>query len=637
MKKDIIHRLMILILLSATLSFVVNYYIETDNEINEFYSRSEDTIQQIAEKIEENNSEIDEVVLELMEENLSKAKVLSEFITHDPDIIYDNEKQLKYMELLLFDEVHFFNEDGVIFAGTTPAYYGVSMDSGEQIQFFLPMLEDKDLELAQELKPNTSDGKVVQYAAVWNKEHNVIVQVGHEQPLFEQVMEDLSLTRVFSFMITDPDMGFLAYDKSTGEIFTDSENSLGSNIPEDMTELDSKGRYIHDAEAYYFYTKEIDEIVLGLSMSELDLLGPVYSSIVLNSVLFTLNCAAIIIIILLLLNNIIIKPIHSLVFEMKKIGTGNYDEKVKVNNTREFAYLSDNINELVGQLTSHSKRLDRLFSNITVPIAIFEYNEITHKFSITGKLFEVLHIDEDIWREIESDGKLINERLKQIVENPLDTEQGVYAKKESNHTYYYKIKFYKEDDNKLWWIIIDVTGEVHNQEKFRNERDIDHLTSLYTRWGLRERIDKLLENGVEPKSMALIMLDLDNLKFVNDTYGHECGDDLISTAADILKNSCAPYKFVSRIGGDEFVIVFYNASSEEEIVGYVNDLYEKIDKAYITTSSEEKVKISFSGGYVFYDADYNGYEKMLAAADKAMYTVKRTKKGRIIPFDKSME
>ncbi len=84
----------------------------------------------------------------------------------------------KIAKLLEVDEVHLFDTKGFIYAGTNPEYYGFNFDSGEQMNFFKPMLSDHDLSLCQDVTPNTAEGKLMMYALVWREDKKGLVQIG---------------------------------------------------------------------------------------------------------------------------------------------------------------------------------------------------------------------------------------------------------------------------------------------------------------------------------------------------------------------------------------------------------------------------------------------------------------------------
>lgn len=72
------------------------------------------------------------------------------------------------------DEIHIFDTTGRIYAGTHPEYYDYTFDSGEQMNFFKPLLTDKSLHLVQDITPNTAEAKMMQYSALWSKSGEII-------------------------------------------------------------------------------------------------------------------------------------------------------------------------------------------------------------------------------------------------------------------------------------------------------------------------------------------------------------------------------------------------------------------------------------------------------------------------------
>ncbi len=633
MKTIIIKRLAIAIIISAILSFFISYFIQIGLSKNSFYADSESKIDQIMERVVYNNSLNLEMTEKLKDEYLAKANIMSHILEYDPELMYDIDALHEYMDLLLFEEIHFFDETGTIFAGTNPEYYGISFDDGEQIGYFTPMLEDRDLEMAQDLVPNTATQKLIQYVIVWNEDKDVMIQLGHEpQHLIDQ-LKHTQLSSVMSSFITDENTYFFAYDALTQEILTDFHDStLMTEIKNLQPSQTAVGSLVLDKETFHYYAKAVDNLVISFSISQGDLYNNALYNILLLTLMLTLTSAIIILIIAFLLTNIIIKPIYTLIDNVQQISKGNLDIVIDINNTPEFSSLSTNINSMVIGLVNFNMRITRLFHNITIPIALFEYSKDDSPVKATNKLGDILQLQKQETSDILSTGIKFNQYLEEIFNSPLDGEDDIYLIRHEDHIHYLKLKLYDED-GKVWGIIVDMTKELNQHEEFRSQRNIDNLTSLDTRWAFREKMDKLFKEdfGI----MAILILDLDNLKPINDNYGHDYGDALLTTAADILKNCTAPHKIVSRMGGDEFVMTIHHATSRQEVINHITELQKQIDLSYITSPNGERIPISFSGGYVFHDDTFTNYDDMIIAADATMYTVKRLQKGHLKEHDKN--
>lgn len=115
-----------------------------------------------------------------------------------------------------------------------------------------------------------------------------------------------------------------------------------------------------------------------------------------------------------------------------------------------------------------------------------------------------------------------------------------------------------------------MTEELEYQKRLELERDYDPLTELYNRPAFRRNTLKLLQSG-RISCGAMLMWDLDNLKYVNDNYGHEMGDRYIRLFADQLKTLNRYGAVVERHSGDEFM-AFLCGNSEEELRGILCEL-----------------------------------------------------------------
>jgi diguanylate cyclase (GGDEF)-like protein len=127
--------------------------------------------------------------------------------------------------------------------------------------------------------------------------------------------------------------------------------------------------------------------------------------------------------------------------------------------------------------------------------------------------------------------------------------------------------------------------------------------------------------------VSLCFIDINGLKKVNDTLGHDAGDELILTVVNVIKQVIRETDFIIRMGGDEFIIVFVNISIEEaervweRILGIFDQINNTKSKPYI---------VSVSHGIIEYDTiDESGIEGLIKSADKKMYTEKRDLKKKV--------
>ena len=162
-------------------------------------------------------------------------------------------------------------------------------------------------------------------------------------------------------------------------------------------------------------------------------------------------------------------------------------------------------------------------------------------------------------------------------------------------------------------------------EKLEDTYKYDHLTGLYNRQGFTHALEKLKEErGDEKLPMVVIMADLDGLKYINDFFGHEDGDNAIAVCAKALKDSCPPEALCLRFGGDEMLAFILGECDPVEIV---NSVVEKLD-AYNATSGRDYTVSASCGAYTTVLDRDSDMEDMVRRADEDMYKNKKAKKRR---------
>ena len=128
---------------------------------------------------------------------------------------YDVDELQKIAALISVDEIHLFDTKGHIYSGSVPKYFGYSFDSGEQIEYFKPMLTDKKLTMCQDVTPNTSEAKEMMYAITWNEAGNKMIQVGIEPNRLLNEVRQNEISAVVADMPVYKDMEILVADSDT--------------------------------------------------------------------------------------------------------------------------------------------------------------------------------------------------------------------------------------------------------------------------------------------------------------------------------------------------------------------------------------------------------------------------------------
>lgn len=153
----------------------------------------------------------------------------------------------------------------------------------------------------------------------------------------------------------------------------------------------------------------------------------------------------------------------------------------------------------------------------------------------------------------------------------------------------------------------------------------DELTGVYNRAGFREYAANLIEDAVMRKiPISVLFVDIDGLKKVNDTYGHEEGDAYIKTIARSLEQNCSDNELLARYGGDEFVILL-SGYSEEDVKEYIHKIQKAIHSYNLLSGKEYRMDASI-GYHVETDSSNMNLDRIIELADGNMYAVKKTKK-----------
>ncbi|HEX2634038.1 MAG TPA: EAL domain-containing protein [Bradyrhizobium sp.] len=183
-------------------------------------------------------------------------------------------------------------------------------------------------------------------------------------------------------------------------------------------------------------------------------------------------------------------------------------------------------------------------------------------------------------------------------------------------------------------LVEDITERKIAEARISHLARYDELTALPNRVNFRDEIERLLafSNSAERLS-ALLFVDLDQFKQVNDTLGHPCGDQLLCAVADRLRAMLRPEDFVARFGGDEFVVFQQNIKSAEEAATLARRIVEHLSERYQVDN--HLVEIGASVGIAMASPEISA-DTLLKNADMALYRAKADGRGTFCFFREEM-
>jgi c-di-GMP phosphodiesterase Gmr len=181
----------------------------------------------------------------------------------------------------------------------------------------------------------------------------------------------------------------------------------------------------------------------------------------------------------------------------------------------------------------------------------------------------------------------------------------------------------------------DITEQKAFEDHLFRSAYYDELTGLPTRRVIEHRVNNLLRRAHAQGRFALAFLDIDNFKHINDYYGHGIGDSLLVEMAKRLGLDLRETDILSRISGDEFVLLLNPIQSENEVAEFINFMLQRLKAPFFIDDSE--IFASTSIGVSLYPEHGRSYDVLRQNADIAMYRVKNAGKGAAAFFDDSME
>jgi diguanylate cyclase (GGDEF)-like protein len=188
-----------------------------------------------------------------------------------------------------------------------------------------------------------------------------------------------------------------------------------------------------------------------------------------------------------------------------------------------------------------------------------------------------------------------------------------------------------------WAVTIeDVSNRKAAESDAAERARLDPLTGLPNRLLLRERLEEALARYQRMgEGCALLAVDLDRFKAVNDTLGHPVGDALLNVVADRLRSTLRPTDTVARIGGDEFIILQAGIANPEDTQALARRIVDLVGRAYVVEG--HLVSIGASVGVAFVPSDGLDAEKLLKNADLALYRAKTDGRGTFRFFEPEMD
>jgi diguanylate cyclase (GGDEF)-like protein/PAS domain S-box-containing protein/putative nucleotidyltransferase with HDIG domain len=224
------------------------------------------------------------------------------------------------------------------------------------------------------------------------------------------------------------------------------------------------------------------------------------------------------------------------------------------------------------------------------------------KEEIIGKYFFEIHED------------VLPENLEKLIRTIKTGESTSYERFQKNTYYYYQVLASRPKENQLAIILNDITKIKQAEERLHYLSYHDQLTGLYNRRFFEEQLLRLNSRSYYP--LIITMADINGLKLMNDSFGHTAGDIYIQKVAEVLREGFREKDIISRLGGDEFIILSPNTDIVEikELIGRINERTKH--------EAVNKITLSVSFGYSVKYREEESILEVLRKAEDYMYKKK---------------
>lgn len=595
-------------------------------------------MEQVIHTLENNEEELALLNENLGEDYLTRARAAAYVLERQREMYLDVEELQYLANLLNVDEIHVIDGNGMIVSASVAQYIGIDMADHPQTREFLNLLEGgEDAYLIQDPQPNAAEGEIRQYVGVARRDQKGIVQVGFKPTRKLEAESRNTYEYIFSKFPTDAGEELFVVDTVTGKVLGHSDG-MDQVFAAECYELSrllacKEGAFLKGRDGGMMYVASLpyEEVLICAAYPGKMLFAKLMVNVL--SIFFCLLCIEIAVILLLnyLVKRKVIDGIHRINDNLTAITNGNLDVQVDVGGNREFEELSSGINTMVKSIVSISDRISAIIDMSGIPLAAFEYKSGENYVFVTSGVGELLNLPTPRAKKLYGNADLFDEYIRELTDRPAEGEKDVFPVGEGK---FVRIHMSGSDDASeiggekgCLGVIIDASREMQEKKQMVYENTHDALTGLCKYAYFRQRAAEIMKDAAAGKGCAVVMLDLDRFKEINDTFGHNMGDHYLQTFAGVMKSMPEEHFLTARRSGDEFCMMIYDCRDREQAIRYLEKFFLALENTPAVLSDTESRVIGVSAGYQWTDSPDASVAEMLSRADEALYEVKRGNKG----------
>lgn len=301
----------------------------------------------------------------------------------------------------------------------------------------------------------------------------------------------------------------------------------------------------------------------------------------------------------------------------------------------ELDRFSSAFTQLGREVLDTSTKFLRIMDMASVELGGYELRSAPDSIYVTDNFFDLLGmpgVDADDLT-VQSFRELLQRFERSCPHSPAPDGAMLYhIRLPSGKERYLRIETTHEDGTQVG-LAEDVTANTLEKLRIEHERDYDTLTDLYNRRAFRRICAEFFCSPEKLGHAALLMFDLDNLKQINDTFGHDWGDEYIRLTGECFAKNAPARTVCARISGDEFNALFYGYNDQDTLRADICALKAALEQSVVQLPSGRELRVSVSGGVAWYPESSTNLITLRKYANFAMYQVKHSRKGELLEFD----
>jgi len=275
-------------------------------------------------------------------------------------------------------------------------------------------------------------------------------------------------------------------------------------------------------------------------------------------------------------------------------------------------------------------------------IGYWQWNSSTDEMAVSEQLAEMLapnstlnisNLNDFLEFINPEDRELVREKILSVSQQDTTSSDDyrLFTTKSDNLIVHQELARPRDSDEIVLGTIQDVTHQRESEKRIRELAYSDSLTGLASRAYFHRHLEEVIKASQRrSERFALLYLDLDGFKDINDSLGHDVGDVLLNKIAQRLKRAIRDIDFVARLGGDEFCIIADNICDQYDAVHVADRCLELMNEPVIL--KQQKLQPRCSIGIAYYPDDGEDTQSLLKAADSAMYAAKESGKHKYVCY-----